>query len=224
MEFNKSETLEQINSNLEFYTEQLIKLRGLTEKIDILDPDLEMSELKEIKLLNDFNAILIISILDTIEIQKGILTAVTKWDKIYFAKNTYLTIYETINSLGKINSFIFKLINENYPQHKVNYGKIKKDLRTFKSIYSFDGKIYNIRNKVAGHIEPNLKKYFDIIDNINGDEAIKVSFDFYLILNKFSNLCTDIAVEANNNTNQKFNFVHDETIAKLNGIIKKLSH
>ncbi len=204
MENNKSENLVQIDNNLEDYTEHLFKLSGLVGRIDLFDPDLKISEFKEVQLLSNFNAIFLISILDTLEIQKGILTAKTKWDRIYFAKNAYLTIYETVNSLDKINSLINKIINENYPHLKDNYSKIRKDLRTFRSNHSFENKIKEIRNNVAGHIEPNLKKYFDIIDKLNSDDAIKLGFDFCFILMNLLKLTADIAEDSNTKIEQKF--------------------
>lgn len=109
--------------------------------------------------------------------KKNLYLAKSDWEKIFFIKNTFLVIYENINSYHRNGKFLIEKSNEieNAILLLANANKLLKD---FKNKYRYDTHINKIRNSISGHINDNFEEYYDEILNFNGEETALMTLDF----------------------------------------------
>lgn len=195
---------ELIDGNLAEYTSHLAFLRFMIEtsqkadkEFDKLIPQNNDCAFEEIIHLHSFGSLLTISLLDLLVISKHLQHSRQDWEKIYFLKQAYLIIYETIDTYKAHNKILNDYFKGRFSELKSDYLEIQEELKTFRKNFSYESKIKNIRNNIAGHIEKNFSKYYDtllILKNMNGINAInsfinilKASEELYLRLVSLSN-------------------------------------
>lgn len=214
--------IEETNKSIPFYTSHLEKLRGflayqnrMTEFLLKINPQNNLEEYKELEQMNKFNALLTISLLDLSVVCKNLCLVKESWERIYFIKQGYLIIYETIESFKKHNSFLHEIINNKYPSFNESYKSINKNLRQFKKEHNYNNWIELVRNKVAGHIDDDFVLYYDTIAKMNGENVSITIYHFLKILMQLQDLSKDIVYQANSETKMKTEQLNNEIIEKL---------
>ena len=196
--------IEEANTGIPLYTAHLEALRkildSLTKAVEFciqIDPETDLEDFNEIERINKFNALLTISLLDLMVVCKNMSLAETDWERIYFIKQGYLVIYETINTYHKHNSALRKIIFTKYSGLKNTFNTINTELKQFKKIHNYENVIGVIRNKVAGHIDEDFVLYYDIIAKLDGETIALTISHFIKILTELLNLSKDLATHAN---------------------------
>lgn len=203
-------TMKEINKSHGLIVENLYKKLGID-----LNKDVEM-----IFNTNNLKILITISTLDLLVNTKGLITSKNEWEKVFHIKNTFLIIYETINTCNQINK-IYKEYNE------LIFDEIK-EIRSILKPFSRNGRIGFIRNKTIGHIhlEKNFEIYFDTIDSFNLSESLSLINDFINGLNKIDRTIDNIMLKIKEFQNDQKELTISknkkliDTIKKINSSIK----
>lgn len=133
--------------------------------------------------------------LDLVSDGKALILENEKWQKIYFARQVVLLIYEALKDipeiLGKEYKKIFELINESREymdtlnSYKKELEKIKKDNNEY---------LHTIRINVAAHRDQNIDSQIEVIREINPYRVIRLMFDFEKSLRKILDHLQKLAV------------------------------
>jgi hypothetical protein len=218
--------IDECNKNIVFYTNHLESLRknvALQEEakklLNAIGPKQDYGDFAEMEQFNNYNGYITISTLDLSVNLLNLIKAQTDWEKIFFIKNSYLIIHETINNLkpSKEKSQIQTIIKSSYPELEKDLEDLFQDIDNFKSSADYK-KIENTRHYTAGHIEKSLRRYFDTVQKLDGEEAAMFISEFLKILNKALFLTRDYAVLANKNQKEKSKQID----AKLNDLLNKI--
>lgn len=218
--------LEECDKNISFYTSYLEKLRkgiGLLDDakafLNKTPAKTDFKDFTEIEQFTNYVGYFTIAILDLSVNLKNLIKAKTDWEKIFFIKNSYLIIHETINNLkpSKGKSFVELTIEKHYPDLKESLKGLLEDIEYFKKATDYK-KIETARHNTAGHIQKSLKKYFDTIHSLDGKEAGSFINQFLKILSKALFLTKDYAVLSNKNLDEKSADLH----TKLNALLDKI--
>ncbi|HRG39208.1 MAG TPA: hypothetical protein PK289_11815 [Bacteroidia bacterium] len=154
-----------------------------------ISPYLDYSDFDEAINMHSFNSLLTISLLDLFVICKKLLTAENDWEKAFFLKHGYLTIYETIDTFNEHNQNIIKLIDTpKYNSLKGMHLSVTANLKQFKKVYSYQENIKNIRHTIAGHIDKDFINYYDTLLKIKGDDESEAILAFISILKQIETL------------------------------------
>ncbi|HCN51345.1 MAG TPA: hypothetical protein DIT10_20035, partial [Chryseobacterium sp.] len=158
---------------------------------DIYTTSAEKKELNDFYTLNDISSLITICHLDLVTNSKNLYLAKSDWEKIFFIKNIFLVIYETINSYHKHGKFLNEksLINTLTSNE---FSKVSSALKDFKKKYKYDTHINRIRNKISGHINDNFEEYYDEIISFNGEETALMVLDFTIIIGSIQKLLTEL--------------------------------
>jgi len=219
---------EGLTNLIDFYHKQLKNsysiLDFIEEANDILNP-LELEYDSSTSKSNiKYYCFLTTSQLDLFTILKGYLNADTKWEKIYYSRMSFLTIYETIQTYHTYQLSVNEYLEENHPALKTQYKEINKILKEFKKQYDYDNKISSIRNKTAGHFHKEFSEFYIQIKNIENElstEAIETFLIFLKILLHFVYRMADEAAEQTSSELKGVNGKILEKMAILNNIILK---
>ncbi|MBS1573040.1 MAG: hypothetical protein JST62_11645 [Bacteroidetes bacterium] len=218
--------IDECNKNIVFYTNHLESLRkniALQEEakklLNAIGPKQDYADFTEMEQFNNYNGYITISTLDLSVNLLNLIKAKTDWEKIFFIKNSYLIIHETIIKLkpSKEKSQIQTIIKGCYPELEKGLENLFQDIEKFKSSVDYK-KIENTRHYTAGHIEKSLKRYFDTVQKLDGEEAASFISEFLKILNKALFLTRDYAALANKNQKEKSKEVDD----KFNDLLNKI--
>ncbi len=150
-----------------------------------IEPELKEYELL-IKLLSqlEFNGFITISYLDLIILSRGIMVSKHDWETKFYAKQIYLLIYESQNSYNHHRSEIHSLVARISCESLTNeFLTINKKIKTFKKEANFETDINKIRNKVAGHIDPEFEVYYEALMLLDIERIKKELLEYLLILN-----------------------------------------
>ena len=196
MDIDKIEEIVQMSDeSIRLYTAHLEFLRktvGWSETamkvFDDIIPDNDNSLFVEIKDMHSFNALLTISLLDLYVVCKRLVTSQSEWEKVFFIKQGYLIIYETIKAYNSHNHKIKQLVDSKYSALKEQYSDNSASLKKFKNDYSYQDSMKNIRHNIAGHISKDFVTYYDTILSIKGESDVQAILSFVSILKKMENL------------------------------------
>jgi len=133
--------------------------------------------------------------LDLVSVGKALILENEKWQKIYFARQVVLLIYEALNDipeiLGKEYKKIFILINES-KDYMEQLNLYKKELEKIKKEnYSY---LHEIRTNVAAHRDQNIDSQIKVLREIDPYKIIKILFAFEKSLRKISDHLQMLAV------------------------------
>ena len=162
-----------------------------------IDPEIELEVFKENEQLNKFNALITISVLDLLVVCKNLCLASSEWEKIYFTKQGYLIIYETIKTYYKYRSQLQKLIETKHASYIETFKSINNDLRLFKKKHHYDNVIGLIRNKVAGHIDEDFVLYYNTISKLDGEKVGLTISNFIQVIAQLQKLSKDLSSTTN---------------------------
>jgi hypothetical protein len=169
-----------------------------------INPSVDLTEFEEMDKMNGFNALLTISSLDLIAIVKQIFSTTHTWETLYFVRQGYLTIYETLKTYDAYNSTLNEWVSKKYLNHKSIFHSICKEIKKFKNDYGYDKEMNNIRNFVSGHIHVNFVLFYDTVKSIDETKATEAINTFVGILTKLQTLSATLASEANSILQQNF--------------------
>lgn len=211
------ESDESINYFSNFLTHLRFMKKLYCDISDIYITTEEKKELNDFYTLNDISSLITICHLDLVTNSKNLYLAKSDWEKIFFIKNIFLVIYETINSYHKHGKFLNgkSLINSLTSNE---FLKITSVLKDFKRKYKYDTHINRIRNKISGHINDNFEEYYDEIINFNGEETALMVIDFIMIISSIQKLLTELikTIELDNSK------IDRGTLNKMQEILSKL--
>jgi hypothetical protein len=226
---NKVAELEDL---LPYYTEhlntltlffgQIQNIRRFLKSNNFTEQDKEFEEM-EAQL--HFNLLLTIGLLDLIVISKNILSAKHVWEEIYYLRQSYLTIYETLKTYQDHSKSIRSLANKNSKNSKDLFDTITSQIKEFKKAYSYNSTIADIRNYTIGHIDSDCIKFFDKISSLNTEKAIDATITFASLLIKMQELSKNIASEANQEVKKKtseINMSINSYVIKISELFDKL--
>lgn len=101
----------EAEESIKFFTTHLEKLRKFKEITKIaettftkISTEIELSDLNSLGELIDLSSLITISHLDLIIANQAIYYSKSDWEKIYFIKNIYLTIFEIIQKLQNFST------------------------------------------------------------------------------------------------------------------------
>lgn len=198
--------VEKVNLIIPSYTTYLESLKDLADfrketvmySLEI-DPNADLEDLNEQGRFIELNALVTISLLDLYIVSKNLCLVDTDWERIFYIKNGYLVIHETIVAYNKHRTELRSITNHKYKNFKENFESINIDLKHFKEANDYDGTIAHIRNKVSGHIDSNFELYFNIIKELDGEKLCLIILQFIQILSRLLELLNDISLVQNLN-------------------------
>lgn len=167
--------------------------------------------------LNDISSLITICHLDLVTNSKNLYLAKSDWEKIFFIKNTFLVIYETINSYHRNGKFLLDKSNNNEIALSL-VSNANKLLKNFKNKYRYETHINKIRNKISGHINENFEEYYDEILNFDGEETAIMTIDFLKIIEAIQLYLTELMKEVKIDTSK----IGIEKLKELQDILNKL--
>ncbi|WRQ32046.1 hypothetical protein U5907_05545 [Bacteroidales bacterium MB20-C3-3] len=181
--------LKQANATLE----KLLKHKPHTQDIkrQIAEVNSIREEYKAKRLAFEENALIwnisgyitLISI-DIKKIQKGLYSATSEWDKRFFARQSYLIMYDAPNQIIRQ---IKKLIErKGYKSFYTDLTKAQKDLEKFvRENWEY---INVVRNNTAGHKDEKVIKQLNVIENIEWAVTIETTNQFEKQIIQLGNL------------------------------------
>ncbi len=147
---------------------------------------IKKSNKENIILWNVFGFLNIIAF-DLVSVGYNLIFEDKKWQKIYYARQVSLIIYEALKDIPEV-------LGKNYKQLFVGIdiakdyldelNKYKKDLERYKSEHLKI--LYEIRVNVSAHRDQDIDNQLAIISKIDPYKIIKIMTDFELILRKLS--------------------------------------
>lgn len=186
---NFEKLIESCDENFEFYTEKLTNMRVTLEIYDkfVTDFGAESNEFINLKRSISFSSYLIIPFLELSVTLKNLILAKTNWEKIFFIKNSYLTIFETLKVIRPEKNST-TILEENIKSHnlkglKVDLEKCNAKITIFRNNKNYQ-LIENVRHYAAGHISPKFKVYYDTIFKLDGEIAGLIIKDFMEIISE----------------------------------------
>lgn len=186
---NFEKLIKSCDDNFEFYTKKLSSVRSTIQIYDkfISEFGTESNELINLKRSISFSGYLIIPFLELSVTLKNLVLAKSDWEKIFFIKNSYLTIFETLKVIRPEKNST-TILEENINSHKLNNLKVDLDrcnamITNFRNSEKYQ-LIENVRHYAAGHVNPKFKVYYDTIFQLDGDVAGLIASDFMKILSE----------------------------------------
>ena len=198
--------------NLEDAYVLLIFIDDELDKLELKDSEMGFSAMKT---QIEFHCFLTSSLLDLLSITKGLLVSDESWQKIFYLKNAYLTIYETVKTFNSHNVNFKFIVAQEYSHLLEEYKEITLSLRVFKKEYNFDSGISKIRNSISGHSDKDFNVYYENILSLKSKKNIKAINDFMDIVYKLMKFSYDIAMESEKKTKFKTVTVEQNFIVKL---------
>lgn len=149
----------EANESIRFFTEHLERLRQYKQISQILKEDLkevsteiDLDYFHTLEELVDLSSLITISHLDLIASNKALFNSKSDWEKIFFIKNIYLTIYESLVTYEKYQNFLFNHTIKKRPELKAKLDSVASEIKSFRKNFKYSSHIQLVRNNVSGHI------------------------------------------------------------------------
>ena len=139
-----------------------------------------------------YNAMLNISTLELAVLARQLYISKHRWEKLYFSKQAYAIIYETIEKFNQYNKTMHSLLSQRSSITLNEFKTIASLIKEYKVKYDYEGTIREVRNRVASHIE-DFKLYYPIINSIDTDNSLGAILEFVLILNSLQGITTGLS-------------------------------
>jgi len=218
--------IKEINESITVFTDHLEFLRKMNEinksvkrDFNSISDKIDLDEFDFLKSINDVNSLITISHLDLLVTIKSLYCSSNNWEKIFFIKHCYLTIFESFMTYDKYREFLYKTIRNKYPDLQDELREINKDIKDFRNQNKYYTEIYNIRNNIAGHISDDFELYYDTIIKFDGDETGKIVVKFLAIIRKLQNFLTKIMMKERVKE-KEFDKVILDTEEKIHNLLK----
>lgn len=161
-------------------------------------PNYSFAEFNELAVLNDFHSYTLFSLLDLYVTIKGLLSAKTDWERIFFIKHGYLVVFESLDTYYLHNTELNKLISGNYPSMREKFKVIAAEISAYTTKQGYRKKMAAMRNLIIAHIGTAFKNYYDGILQLNGDAGMDAVLSFMVILQHLQEFLGSFVSEANN--------------------------
>ncbi len=202
---------ELVEELLPIYAEHLETLWRYMQVTDLVTNDLakinsvfDSKETDELKELNEIAALTTISLADILVIAKSLVSAKSDWEKIYFIKQGYLTIYEMIKSYRTTKQKkLEELIAHQYFEMLPDFAAVRENINTFADKYKYESDMRLVRNRVAGHIHP-LSEYYQLVLTLNGEVLGKALTEFIPIIQSLQLLIYKVILHGNKQLKSKW--------------------
>lgn len=206
---NKKHLIDLIDESILNYTDLLVRLKHMLEMATKVEVDLKRvipknNDFNEVVKLQRFHSLLVISLLDLYVSSKHLLNAKSDWEKVFFIKQSFLIIYETIDKYSDHNKDIKEFCETRFVELKDDYLTISNDLKLFKKTFSYENMIKSIRNNIAGHIHSDFLKYFDTLLLLKDVNATDLISSFINILKKLETLSNSLIDLSNKQSEKEF--------------------
>lgn len=183
--YNPKEQPKTPDELTEFYTHHLKLVSEISQQMSSVQkmvedksPDENTLALKRLTNHLHFTGLILGGMLDCTTITKGLSHSHLYWDKLYYFRKIYLTMYEMIRTLDKHNQIILEIVNNRNEVAKALYRRIMQVLKKFKKEYKFDSEMAKIRNTIGGHIHTNFSEYYDQLNKFDMQQAAKAVLAF----------------------------------------------
>ncbi len=164
---NHVEKLKNLNNIIE-------KVMALSKKVDSTNKNSQYIDWeREV----NFEAFIAIAAMDLLVIRKTLFLSDQALEKVFFIKQAYLLVYETLQNYSEQSISIYNHIKNKHQHFEPAYKSLTEKIRTFKKNFGYDTTIKNIRNTVAAHRDTDLLVYYQtisMIDVLQGTQAIDV--------------------------------------------------
>lgn len=194
----------------------------LTKVLELFPNPEDQIDLNNLYSQLKFNSLITISFLDLSVVGRDIILAQKPWDRLFYAKQCYLIIYETINTFHKHKKELFRLVKLTTPKLQEELKEINLELKEFKNEYKYESEMNNIRNCIAGHIDEDFENYYNTLRTIDIEKTGKLLGAFLKIINRMQNFSNNLLkeygerIEFQRKENEK---IRMELLEKLNKII-----
>ena len=179
--------------SIEHHSTQLKQRMAWLKFINGIEPAATAMGIKlpfdEYRFVLDYDAMVNISILDLALLVRQFYIAQHHWEKLYFSKQGYALIYETISKINQYNRNLYTSLSDRSATGLNQYKLIIDRIKLYKVTYDYEGIIKEVRNKVASHIE-DFKVYYSIINSIDTNKSLLVMTEFVHILNALEGTIT----------------------------------
>lgn len=135
--------------------------------------------------ISNAHCVITISQLEISIILKSLFHSKNELEKKQILKNGILIMYESIKSIDKFNK-VLKDYSELNPNLHNDFKAYRTEIKQFKGDISFDRKIKNIRNNIAGHINTDFVEYSKFINSIKIEKTMNTLIAYRLIINKLN--------------------------------------
>ncbi len=152
--------------------------------------DYDLQNLRDFNSLNDMSSLITICNLDLITCSKNLYIAKTDWEKIFFIKNIFLTIRETLKTYDSLSNFLKEKSNMN-DSIFTKFSTVSKMLKNFRKTHNYEREIIKIRNNISGHIK-DFDNYYDEIKNFDGEKTALIALDFLKVIENIQSLLSEI--------------------------------
>ena len=184
---NFEKLIESCDENLKFYSKKLTEVRTTLKLYDevIKLLETESNDLINLKRSIVFAGHLLIPFLELSVTLKNLVNAKTDWEKIFFIKNSYLTIFESLKIIRpekNCTTILDENINsKNLKELKPELEKCNGKITNFRNSEDYE-LIESVRHYTAGHIDKNFKLYYDTIISLDGEKSGQIVSKFMEIL------------------------------------------
>ncbi len=184
---NVIKSVNEIETQLNLYFESFEKLKFYFNEIELREStsykDLGIDNFVDFKSQLNFVGFVTISLLDLLVISKNLLLSKYKWERLHQIRLGYLLIYAVIETYN-IHAQQLKISSEKNLELKELFKLITIKLKAFKKQHGYPQLFIKIRNSTIGHIDPDYKTHYDIINKIDDMKSFDTILDFMLILFK----------------------------------------
>jgi len=211
--------------NLDFYIKHLDninKWKYQLEKIHSLSPtSFKEDDYHSFHTQLKINGLLTISVLDLSIIARELFIAKHNWEKFFYAKQSYLVIYETINTYNIHCKFLDAIAKKLNQKLEAEFKTISNQIKVFKKDFKFDTEIKEIRKRTAGHIDKDFSKYYDTLRNINFQKAMETIQAFMVIISKLQIFSSHLMKDYNDKIKNLNQISNNEIFTKLLELAQK---
>tara|TARA_R110002033_G_scaffold139940_1_gene178880 strand:- start:1215 stop:1805 length:591 start_codon:yes stop_codon:yes gene_type:complete len=180
----KIESLEndiiECSKHLDYLKKTSILGKELNEFIN--DNNFDKKALLDLDISNA-HCVTTISQLEISIILKSLFHSKHELEQKQILKNGILIMYESIKSIDKFNK-VLKDYSELNPNLQNEFKAYRTEIKQFKGDVSFDRKIKNIRNNIAGHINTDFVEYSKFIDSIEIEKTMNTLIAYRFIINR----------------------------------------
>lgn len=146
---------------------QLINKENIFDKFEGIFNDIQKT--------NELAMLFVVANLDLSISLKNLHIVKTDSEKLFFLKNIFLTIHETIVVYSENGKFI-KDICEEYTEAKEVNQIVAANLRKFKKDFDYDRYVIPIRNNISAHI--NIDSFYDETIQIDVEKTNEMALAF----------------------------------------------
>ena len=186
------ENLRPYSSQLEF----IRKIVGWTESaINVFNDSILASDnpgIPKLFRMHCFNSFLAISLLDLLVVYKKLVSSETDWEKVFFIRQGYLIIYQTINNYTNHTQDILKLIYKKETILKNEYLNLSANLNKFKKDYSYQDNIEKVID-IKGNLRKNdFNTYYNAFISIKDGNETDIFLAFIVLLKQMENFSLEM--------------------------------